>query len=275
MNETTDIKPSGLHAKIAAIVQAVDSIEQDGYNKVQHYGFVSESAFLTALRTEMATRKVTMFPRVVPESVQVYDRSVHNSESKGFLTTCIVAYTFTDAETGESATAEILTQGYDTLDKGAFKAMTGGIKYALRQVYMIPTGDDVENADNNKGPARIEDTLQMEILPEGDAFRATVRQAKWVKAQGVDKILAIVGVANTDPNKKDAGEMLWLEPEKPDFDQFVAHVCDGMVPPVGSSLDALTGRPFEITVSIRESNGKRYRNHTISAASPVVEVAAA
>lgn len=268
MNETTDIKPSGLHAKIAAIVTAIERVEKDGRNDQHNYKFVSESAFLEAVRNEMAVRQVTVYPHVIPGSTQVHDRGA--TGDKGFITTCVVGYTFTDAETGESFTAEVLTQGYDTLDKGAFKAMTGAIKYALRQVYLIPTGDDAEHDSSSGGGSsdRIEDTLQMEILPAGKAFLSTVREAKWLKPKGKDKILVIAGVANTNGGM-DAGEKLWLEPGKPDYNQFVEHVCEGMEPPVGSSLDALVGKAFDLTI---EMNGD-WRNHRISAATPL-EIAA-
>jgi hypothetical protein len=265
-----NIHPSGLMAKIAAIVTAIDHVEKDGKNTQHNYKFVSESAFLEAVRGEMSARNVTVYPTVVPGTVQVHNRAENGD--KGFITTCVVGYTFTDADSGESFTAEVLTQGYDTLDKGAFKAMTGAIKYALRQTFMIPTGDDAEHDTSSAGGSsdRIEDTLQMDVLPEGDPFTATVREAKWLNAKGKDKILLIAGVANTNPNAKDAGEKLWLEPGRPDFDQFVAHVCDGLVPPVGSSLDALTGKPFDLTVTI---NGQ-WRNYAISAATPSMEIAA-
>lgn len=262
--QNTKPNPSGLHAKIAAITAAITSVEKDGRNDQHNYNYVSESAFLEAVRMEMSNRNVTLFPHLIPGTLQIHDRAVTND--KGFITTCVVGYTFTDADTGESFTAEIPTQGFDSLDKGAFKAMTGGIKYALRQVFMIPTGDDPEHPSTAGAERsdRVEDTLQMEALPPDKPFNATVREAKWLKAKGVDKILLIAGVANTNPEGLDAGEKLWLEPGKPDFDQFVQHVCDGIIPPAGSSLVSLNGRPFDITVTY---NGD-WRNHTISAYTP-------
>ncbi|MBS3928036.1 MAG: hypothetical protein KGZ65_06190 [Sphingomonadales bacterium] len=125
------------------------------------------------------------------------------------------------------------------------------------------------DGDSLGGGSRPEDNLQMGVLPEGAPFSATVRDASWVNAKGKDKIVLIAGVANTNPNKQDAGEKLWLEPGRPDYKQFVEHICGGIEPPVGGSLAALVGKPFDLTVSL---NGQ-YRNFAISAPTPV-EVAA-
>lgn len=265
MTESKNTAPHRLHQKIAEIVQAVDHVAKDGRNNQQNYSYVSEAGFLEAVRGEMADRGITVHPRVLPETVVVHDRSA--SGDKGFVTTCVVGYTFTDAETGESFTAEVLTQGFDSLDKGAFKAMTGGIKYALRQTFLIPTGDDAESDGGSSGE-RAEDSLQMGVLPPEQAFPATIREAKWVKAKGKDKIVAVVGVANSNGGA-DAGETVWLEPGRPEFNQFVQNVCAGTIPEVGAELAHLVGKALTLTVSL---NGQ-YRNYTIGAPAPQ-EVAA-
>ena len=47
---------------------------------------------------------------------------------------------------GESLDLEAPGCGVDFGDKGAYKAMTGALKYALRHTLLIPTGDDAEIA---------------------------------------------------------------------------------------------------------------------------------
>lgn len=143
MTESKDIQPSGLHRKIAEIVAAVDHVEKDGYNRNHSYAFTSEAAFLRAVRGELASRSITVYPAVIAESVRIDPRP---APDKGFITTCVVNYTFTDADTGESFTASVPSQGFDMLDKGLFKAMTGAIKYVLRQTFLLPTGDDPEDS---------------------------------------------------------------------------------------------------------------------------------
>lgn len=104
---------------------------------------------------------------------------------------------------------------------------------------------------------------QWDVLPPDAPFAAAIHSAKWINAKGKDKILAIALVANGNGGLP-AGEKLWLEPGRADYQQFVQHVCGGMEPPVGGSLDALKDKPFDLTVSL---NGK-WRNFSIGAATP-------
>lgn len=266
MTDTQHTGPSSLHRKIAEIINAVDHVAKDGRNTQQNYSFVSEAAFLAAVRGEMADRNVTVFPCVLPDTVRMIDRAVDGT-GKGYVTTCVVRYTFTDGDTGEQFSADVLTQGHDSLDKGAFKAMTGGIKYALRQVFLIPTGDDAEN-DSPAGASqggggrseRAEDALEMNILPPDLVFNATIREAAWVQTGGKDKIVAIAGVRNPKGGP-DAGEKLWLAPGEQNYDEFVQVVCAGEIPPVGTDLGILVGNPLALTITL---NGQ-YRNYTIGA----------
>jgi hypothetical protein len=174
------IRQSGLHLKIAEIVVAVTNVAEDGFNDQHKYRYVSEAAFLRALRTEMATRHVTVFPSVEPGSLIVEGRK---DGGKGTITTCIMNYTFTDGETGENFTASVPTQGYDTLDKGAFKAMTGAIKYVLRQTFMVPTGEDPEQSGRagNAGVAQSNGTVQTVPLPEGIYYNGAVTESRVIK----------------------------------------------------------------------------------------------
>lgn len=128
-----------LHRKVSEIVEAVAFVAKDKQNTAQHYGYVSDKALLEAVRGHMAERQLTLVPRVVSESVEVRDRS-----KGGYVTTATVEYVLSDGESGESIVVSVMGQGFDSLDKGAYKAMTGALKYAIRQIFLIPTGDDAE-----------------------------------------------------------------------------------------------------------------------------------
>ena len=57
----------------------------------------------------------------------------------------VMAYTFTDVDTGEEITTKVAGQGLDAGDKAPYKAMTGALKYALLQSFLLATGDDPED----------------------------------------------------------------------------------------------------------------------------------
>jgi len=57
----------------------------------------------------------------------------------------VIAYTFSDVDSGEEIVAKVAGQGLDAGDKAPYKAMTGALKYALLQSFLLATGDDPED----------------------------------------------------------------------------------------------------------------------------------
>ena len=57
----------------------------------------------------------------------------------------VMAYTFMDVDTAEEITVKVAGEGLDAGDKAPYKAMTGALKYALLQSFLLATGDDPEN----------------------------------------------------------------------------------------------------------------------------------
>lgn len=217
MTDANSKTKPGLHAKIAEIVEVVDHVEKDGFNSQHNYAYTSEAAFLRALRGEMAQRGLTLFPAVVPDSVQITGRT---DGGKGSITSCVMQYTITDSESGESIVVSVPSQGYDTLDKGAFKAMTGALKYALRQTFMLPTGDDPEGNDAPAGAASASrgngrSGSSAVPLPEGVYPNGTIAESKIVKKNGKSLWLLVGHVEGNRPGM--VGEAKnWLQLDKPE-----------------------------------------------------------
>ena len=69
-----------------------------------------------------------------------------------------MTYTFMDADTAEEISVKVAGEGLDPGDKAPYKAMTGALKYALLQSFLLATGDDPEeerlNATNHAGNPR-------------------------------------------------------------------------------------------------------------------------
>jgi hypothetical protein len=65
----------------------------------------------------------------------------------------VMAYTFSDVDSGEELVAKVAGQGLDTGDKAPYKAMTGALKYALLQSFLLSTGDDPEDDRANSRAA--------------------------------------------------------------------------------------------------------------------------
>jgi hypothetical protein len=60
-----------------------------------------------------------------------------------------MAYTFMDVDTAEEITVKVAGEGLDAGDKAPYKAMTGALKYALLQSFLLATGDDPEDERTN------------------------------------------------------------------------------------------------------------------------------
>jgi hypothetical protein len=90
---------------------------------------------------------------------------------KYLLTKLVAEYKIVDVESGESELICTVGQGMDSGDKGAGKAMTYAYKYAQRELFMIPTGDDPDH------------TSIEELTNPGKEFHVPEQMAKALKEQ--------------------------------------------------------------------------------------------
>lgn len=127
--------------KLAEVTRLVDRIAKRGQNTAQNYNYVTEADILDAVRTHMAERNLVPFPHV---REQVWETLQTKSGGTKKLCTFTVDFRIEDGDSGEVRTWDVVSQGEDTGDKAAYKAITGAEKYALLKVFMIPTGDDPE-----------------------------------------------------------------------------------------------------------------------------------
>lgn len=126
-----------LISKMAEVMGSVGRIAKNGYNSHNKYNYATEGDIVEAVRSELAKKKVMMFTNLINRKTRDYN--------KGTITEVEMEYTFMDGESGESLTFTLDGEGYDTLDKGLYKAYTGAGKYAIMKTFLIPTFDDPEN----------------------------------------------------------------------------------------------------------------------------------
>jgi len=113
------------------------------------YSFASESDVIRALRPAMVKHGITFAPVSVtmlndPNRYMCRDED----ESKNYIARgpsrvlIQVRYRFTHAESGEYEDVEVLGESGDSFDKAAGKAQTYAEKVALRQYFLLETGED-------------------------------------------------------------------------------------------------------------------------------------
>jgi hypothetical protein len=137
------VKPS-LVRKLVEVMACIDRIPKTGHNSFHNYDYTTEADVCEAVRAELAKRNVI----ILPSCIDSKEAAVGEKGQRVF--TLKMRMTAHDGETGESLSWDMYGQGADSLDKGAFKAITGAVKYGLLKPFLVPTGDDPERDDGAK-----------------------------------------------------------------------------------------------------------------------------
>jgi hypothetical protein len=125
---------------VCKVMAAVGYVQKTGRNDFDRYAYASDADLLKALQPAMAEHGLCM----VPVSV-VWETSEHRTK-KGATedkAQCVVTYALLHRGGGR-IDVQTAGCGTDRMDKAVYKALTGAYKYALRQVFAVPTGDDAE-----------------------------------------------------------------------------------------------------------------------------------
>ena len=127
-----------IYESINAIMQEVPAIGKNQTNKQQGFKFRGIDAVMNTLQPLLAKHKVFVVPQVLEQT-----REERQSSKGGNLLYSIlkIKYTFY-AEDGTFVEAITTGEGMDSGDKASNKAMAIAMKYAMFQVFCIPTEDD-------------------------------------------------------------------------------------------------------------------------------------
>jgi hypothetical protein len=150
-----------------AYVQKGGRVSGGGMN----YSFAGEADLLRALRPAMVRRGLALLPVgcAITEHHEVHDGKYGAKQSR--TVRCVSTYRLLHAS-GESVDLQVAGEGQDGGDKATAKALTISLKYALRQAFLIETGDDPDR-----------------VRPEGAdlSFAEAVEACKaLLRAQGCD-----------------------------------------------------------------------------------------
>ena len=130
--------------KLAEIMAEIDHVEKRGRNDFHKYNYVKAADLTHIVRDKLAARHIMFIPDTEETRQFVIPAAkVDKSDNQAILLT--VRYTFYDGESGESISFRVPGCGADAGDKGVYKALTGSLKYALREAFLIPDESDPEN----------------------------------------------------------------------------------------------------------------------------------
>ena len=135
-----------IHEAVVAIMHEVGYIQKQKSPNL-NYSYAGEAALIAALRPVMIDHGVYCYVSKISSTRDTF------TTGKGTPMNVAMAQgevTFVHAPSGSSITVHALGEGMDTGDKAANKAATGQLKYALRQTFLIETGDDPDGHDSKQ-----------------------------------------------------------------------------------------------------------------------------
>lgn len=132
---------------ITAIMQDIPAIGKDKKNKQQDFMYRGIDDVMNALQPILSKYHVFVVPEIMEQT-----REERRTKSGTSLLYALlkIKYTFY-AEDGTNISAVVIGEGMDSGDKASNKAMSVGMKYALFQVFCIPT-EDVPDPDGETPP---------------------------------------------------------------------------------------------------------------------------
>lgn len=136
--------------QIPKVMQEVCAIAKDRKNVQQGYSFRGIDDVYNELHPLLAKHKIFSATNILEQR-----REEKPSKNGGVLTSSILTVKFTFfAEDGSSVEVSTVGEGMDSGDKASNKAMAVAHKYALMQLFAIPTDDEKDPENDSPQPQK-------------------------------------------------------------------------------------------------------------------------
>lgn len=174
MPETDTMQP--IAAKIHAVTKGIEGrIPKLGKNTQQRYDYATAEDIITTVRAVLVEHGVVLLASCQQVTHEEIGKTRQGATMR--LTTAYIQYTLIDVDTGTSITLAMPGTGTDTGDKGLYKAVTGSLKYFLRDTFQLAFGDDPEqDSDEATTDTAIGDADAATLKTEIEQAKRTVAQ---------------------------------------------------------------------------------------------------
>ena len=136
-----------LREKFAEVRRRLGYVQKRGHNERHNYSYVTAADLAGSVGDILAELGVV----VIPQLQSISTETPRSSSDR--IARIVMNYRFVDAKSGEELTVRVPGEGADPGDKAPYKAMTGALKYALLQSFLLSTGDDPEDERANSRTA--------------------------------------------------------------------------------------------------------------------------
>lgn len=180
---------------IPKVMAEVGAIEKAHRNEQQKYYFRGIDDVFAAFQPVLAKHKIFYVPEVLEKSV--IERESANNRVL-IYTTLTVAYTFY-APDGSNVRAVVVGEAMDTGDKSSNKAMSAALKYALLQIFCVPTEAN-EDADAQTHELKPRTTSHLEAVKTDAAEEEPSPTLFWKlqREYGIEKTQAQAIIAESE-----------------------------------------------------------------------------
>lgn len=170
-----------IYSLIGQAMNDIDPISKDSYNQQQKFKYRGIDAVMNALNPVM--RKYGLF--LTPEVLN-HQREERQTQNGGRLIYSILTMRYTMyAPDGSSVSAIVIGEGMDSGDKASNKAMSVAMKYAMFQLFCIPTEEFIDpdsETPPESTPIRKEDSKPKEALAKPPKFQPAYDAKETIKA---------------------------------------------------------------------------------------------
>jgi ERF superfamily protein len=138
-SEQPDRQELNLREKFAEVRRRLGYVQKRGHNERHNYSYVTAADLAGSVGDILAELGVV----VIPQLQSISTETPRSSSER--IARIVMNYRFVDTKSGEELTVRVAGEGADAGDKAPYKAMTGALKYALLQSFLLATGDDPED----------------------------------------------------------------------------------------------------------------------------------
>jgi hypothetical protein len=215
---------SNIHEAILAVMKEVGYVQKEA-NPALRYSYATEAALIRALRPAMVKHGIYCYVLDLPSMAQDAFTTKQGTVMNRTITHGVVR--FVHAPTDTHIEVHASGEGMDTGDKSANKAATGLLKYALRQTFLIETGDDPDETpseiqERTPKPKEVKQTAS-KPTPKKPAKKTTTKQDsatdfwKFVGHIGLEKTAVHLHINAGDMNEMRAMIGEWAKNEVGNF----------------------------------------------------------
>ena len=134
--------------KLVEVFGGIGQVKKGHRNPHFGYDYISEGQINAIIGPRLAERNILLTTSV--EKMEVH----YGAAKEGTYVAVETLHTFWDAETGETLAVKGAGVGWDSGDKGVYKAITGATKYALMKNFLISDEQDPEGGDEQPPTAK-------------------------------------------------------------------------------------------------------------------------